>query len=153
MPSTEPENLTRTVDNAIHVVAAVIHHNKDSDLILISKRPQHVHQGGLWEFPGGKVDASETPHQALQRELKEELDIEITHAQPLMQLHHDYTDKHIFLDVWTVLAFEGQGVGMEGQECRWVSLQDLLSPTTQYQFPQANRPVLAKLQSMMGKKS
>ena len=65
-----------------------------------------------------------------------------------MQLHHDYSDKQIFLDIWTVTDFNGEARGMEGQECRWVLLQDLLSASSGYQFPQANQPVLEKLRHL-----
>ena len=145
MPNTEPDHPSVKVNSGVHVVAAVIQDNKTPSMILISKRSQNAHQGGLWEFPGGKVDPSETAYRALKRELKEELGIEITSAEPLMQLHHDYQDKKIFLDMWTVTDFNGEARGMEGQECRWVLLQDLLSASSVYQFPQANQPVLEKL--------
>ena len=148
MQSTEPNKSTAPSPHRIHVVAAVIRDSKTPPKILISKRLKHAHQGGLWEFPGGKVDAAETAYNALQRELKEELDIEVTRAQPLMQLHHDYSDKQIFLDIWTVTDFNGEARGMEGQECRWVLLQDLLSASSGYQFPQANQPVLEKLRHL-----
>ena len=151
MQSTEPNNSTAPSPHRIHVVAAVIRDSKTPPKILISKRLKDAHQGGLWEFPGGKVDAAEMPYNALQRELKEELGIELTRAQPLMQLHHDYSDKQIFLDIWTVTDFAGQARGMEGQECRWVSLEDLLSASTNYQFPEANKPVLEKLRLLMDK--
>ncbi len=148
MPNTEPDHPSVEVNSGVHVVAAVIQDNKTPSMILISKRSQNAHQGGLWEFPGGKVDPSETAYRALKRELKEELGIEITSAEPLMQLHHDYQDKKIFLDMWTVTDFNGEARGMEGQECRWVLLQDLLSASSGYQFPQANQPVLEKLRHL-----
>ena len=81
----------------IHVVAAVI---RSEGKILLSKRLDHVHQGGKWEFPGGKVETDEAVTAALVRELQEELAITPTDFQPLIQIHHDYPDKHIFLDVW-----------------------------------------------------
>ena len=151
MQSTEPNNSTAPSPHRIHVVAAIISDSKTPPKILISKRLKDVHQGGLWEFPGGKVDIAETAYNALQRELKEELDIEVTRAQPLMQLHHDYSDKQIFLDIWSVTDFTGDARGMEGQECRWVSLKELLSASSDYEFPEANKPILGKLRLLMDK--
>lgn len=131
----------------IHVVAAVIYAAPGMNQILIAKRPDHLHQGGLWEFPGGKVDQGESPRQALVRELQEELDINVTTAEPMMQLSHDYTDKQVLLDIWKVTGFEGQARGVEGQECRWVSLTEIVADNSEYQFPAANRAILARLKS------
>jgi len=131
----------------IHVVAAVIYAAPSMSQILIAKRPNHLHQGGLWEFPGGKVDQDESPRQALVRELQEELDINVTTAEPMMQLSHDYTDKQVLLDIWKVTGFEGQARGVEGQECRWVSLTEIVADNSEYQFPAANRAILARLKS------
>lgn len=132
----------------IHVVAAVIY-NSDADAILISKRPDHVHQGGFWEFPGGKVDPGEQANQALERELYEELAISVTVASPLMQVSHDYSDKQVLLDIWQVDDFQGQPQGMEGQLWQWVELKTLLAENSQYQFPAANQPILDRLASML----
>lgn len=122
----------------VHVAAAVITCNNK---ILIAKRPQHLHQGGLWEFPGGKVELDESIQDALVRELFEELDIEATHYTPLIRIPHDYGDKNVLLDVWRVTAFEGEPQGCEGQELRWVSVEELC----EYNFPAANRPILQSL--------
>lgn len=123
----------------VHVVAAVI--RGDSDSILIAKRPDHLHQGGLWEFPGGKVDDGEAVCDALARELDEELAIEVKAAEPFMEIHHDYSDKSVFLDIWTVEQFEGEPQGNEGQQVRWVSRNELRS----YDFPEANLAIIDKL--------
>lgn len=127
----------------IHVVAAVIYGKLNQ--ILIARRPDHLHQGGLWEFPGGKLEASETAYQGLVRELNEELAINVIAANPFMQVSHDYSDKHILLDVWQVTAFDGEARGAEGQECCWVSIETLLREDSEYAFPQANRPILGAL--------
>jgi 8-oxo-dGTP diphosphatase len=130
----------------IHVVAAVIV-SADQQQIFISRRADHLHQGGFWEFPGGKVEADESPESALARELFEELDIRIETAQPYMQVEHDYTDRQVFLDIWQVDSFTGTARGKEGQECRWVSLQELLieQPERLFHFPAANQPILDRL--------
>ena len=130
----------------IHVVAAVIV-SADQQQIFISRRADHLHQGGFWEFPGGKVEADESPESALARELFEELDIRVETAQPYMQVEHDYPDKQVFLDIWQVDSFTGTARGKEGQECRWISLQELLieQPERLFHFPAANQPILDRL--------
>ena len=131
----------------IHVVAAVIYAAPGMSQILIAKRPDHLDQGGLWEFPGGKVDKGESPWQALVRELREELDINVTTAEPMIQLSHDYSDKQVMLDIWQVTGFEGQARGVEGQECCWVSVAEILADNSDYPFPAANRVILERLKS------
>ena len=135
-------------NTSIHVAVGVIFDNQQSDQILIAKRPQHLHQGGLWEFPGGKVAAGEMVDQALKRELFEELGITVTQSQPLMQVEHNYSDKQVFLDIWTVTQYSGEARGLEGQECRWVAMQQLLCAESKYQFPEANKAILEKLKSL-----
>ncbi|MCB1919013.1 MAG: NUDIX domain-containing protein, partial [Candidatus Competibacteraceae bacterium] len=68
--------------------------------VLITRRPEHVHQGGLWEFPGGKVEEGEPVAAALSRELHEELGVTVESAEPWLHVRHDYSDKRVFLDVW-----------------------------------------------------
>ena len=131
----------------IQVVAAVIFRfdktlaQSENNHILIARRADHLHQGGLWEFPGGKVEKGETHHQSLVRELQEEINITITSASPMMQISHDYIDKSVTLDIWKVIEFEGNPEGAEGQEIRWVSMDELRD----YDFPAANQRILQKL--------
>lgn len=121
----------------IHVAAAVI--RSAEGLILLAKRPEDKHQGGLWEFPGGKVEEGEQVQQALARELEEELGIVPSSCRPLIQVRHDYPDKHVLLDVWEVTAFTGEPHGAEGQALAWVSPRQL----DDYDFPEANKPIVA----------
>jgi 8-oxo-dGTP diphosphatase len=74
--------------------------------VLIAQRPKGWHQGGLWEFPGGKVEPGEDGCAALQRELREELGIEITIARPLIRVRHRYADRAVLLDCWSPLDTE-----------------------------------------------
>ncbi len=120
----------------IHVAAAVI--RGADQRVLIARRPLDKHQGGLWEFPGGKVEADETVEAALARELHEELGIVVASARPLIQVRHDYPDKQVLLDVWEVLAFSGEPHGAEGQPLAWVAPDDLPA----YAFPAANQPII-----------
>lgn len=121
----------------VHVAAAVI--LAEDSRILIAKRPDDKHQGGLWEFPGGKVEEGEDARVALARELEEELGIQPAAARPLIQVRHDYPDKQVLLDVWEVSAFSGEPHGAEGQPLAWVTQRELLD----YEFPAANRPIVA----------
>lgn len=121
----------------VHVAAAVI--RGVDGRILIARRPEDKHQGGLWEFPGGKVEAGEAVSVALARELEEELASRPTASRPLIQIRHDYPDKQVLLDVWEVTAFTGEPHGAEGQPLAWVSERQLL----EYEFPAANTPIVA----------
>ena len=129
----------------IHVVAAII--VGPDQQIFISRRGDHLHQGGLWEFPGGKVEVGETPDAALARELFEEIDIHVTSSQPYMQVEHDYVDKKVLLDIWQVDNFSGDAHGKEGQQCRWLTLDQLLAPAVDNDlcFPAGNQPILQRL--------
>jgi 8-oxo-dGTP diphosphatase len=128
---------------AIAVVAAVILDAQQRCLLAL--RPKHKHQGGLWEFPGGKVEAGEAPLHALQRELHEELDLHVDRAEPLLVTTHDYGDKRVTLDVWVVCEFTGEPRGMEGQELGWYSLSELETLA----FPAANVPILRELRRLL----
>src|SRR3954465_8084222 len=77
----------------VHVAAAVIRGTDGK--ILIARRADTQHQGGLWEFPGGKVEPGEAVEAALARELQEELGITVEAARPLIKVTHDYPDKQI----------------------------------------------------------
>jgi 8-oxo-dGTP diphosphatase len=119
------------------VAAAVIRDREQR--VLIARRAESQHQGGLWEFPGGKLEPGEEPRAALVRELREELGIEVQVARPLIKLAHDYPDKQVLLDVWEVTAFSGEPRGLEGQPLAWVTARQLAG----YEFPAANRPIVA----------
>ena len=147
MLNTEPNKLPNIPADAVHVAVGVIFNSKQ-DQILIAKRPKHLHQGGLWEFPGGKVSSGEDIEHALTRELFEELGISGIKAEPLMHILHDYNDKKVYLDIWIIHQFSGQAQGKEGQQCKWVNLQDLLCEQSQYQFPAANLPILERLKTL-----
>ncbi|HID83475.1 MAG TPA: Nudix family hydrolase [Chromatiales bacterium] len=123
----------------IHVVAAVVIQN---NRVLIARRTGNVHQGGKWEFPGGKIENDESVTDALVRELKEELGIKVTRFRPLIKIRHEYSEKKVLLDVWQVDEFQGEAVGKEGQPVAWVLRETL----DQYEFPEANIPVLNALE-------
>lgn len=120
----------------VHVAVGVI--QDKSKRFLISKRLDSLHQGGLWEFPGGKLESSETVYDALCRELHEELNLHVQHAVPLIQISHQYIDKYVLLDVWLVDDFDGTAESQQQQDLKWVSLSDLKN----YTFPAANSAIL-----------
>ena len=125
-----------TRDEYLHVAAAVV--VDDAARILITRRHDHLHQGGLWEFPGGKVERGEAVPAALARELNEELGIHVKQARPLIRIPYHYPDRKVLLDVWRVEQFEGEAHGAEGQPLLWVEADHL----NQFAFPAANRPIV-----------
>jgi 8-oxo-dGTP diphosphatase len=123
----------------IHVAAGAVEDARGR--ILIAKRPDHVHQGGLWEFPGGKLEPGEAPEEGLARELREELGIRVQTSRPLIRVHHDYGDRHVLLDVHRISTFAGEPHGREGQPLAWVHPEDM-DPEI---FPAADRPIITAL--------
>ncbi len=113
--------------------------------VLLTRRAADVHQGGLWEFPGGKVEAGESVATALARELKEELGIAIGRTSPLLEVRHDYGDKQVFLDIHLVWEFEGEPSGLENQPLAWVPAAQLPA----YEYPAANAPIVEAVQQRL----
>lgn len=120
----------------VHVAVGVITRGA---CVLVSRRADHQHQGGLWEFPGGKVEADESVRNALARELKEELNVTVERAEPMLEVLHDYGDKAVRLDIWHVSAHTGEIKANEGQPWQWVDAGQLQS----LEFPAANKPIVA----------
>jgi len=109
--------------------------------VFITRRFPDSHQGGKWEFPGGKIEPGENTLSALQRELREELGIEVQDAHAYMQVRHAYPDRDVLLDVWRISRYQGTPHGREGQEAKWVACAEL----PQLEFPEADRPILRRL--------
>ena len=124
------------IPERIHVAAAAVF--DDRQRVLICRRSSHAHQGGLWEFPGGKLKPGETTESALRRELKEEVGINVISTRPLIRVYHDYPDRNVLLDVWHVEKFSGRAAGHEGQPIGWVFPGEL----GRYRFPAANTPII-----------
>jgi len=122
----------------IHVVAGVIRDARGR--ILLARRTIGRDLAGLWEFPGGKVEAGESPEDALVRELREELGIEASVGESVLRVPQQYPDKRLVLDVRRV-TFRGVPKGLDGQALAWSPLQALVK----YPMPPADRPVVAAL--------
>ncbi len=120
----------------LHVAVAAVFNAAGQ--VLLARRPAQVHQGGLWEFPGGKVEPGETVEEALVRELQEELGIRAGARRPLIQVVHDYPDRSVLLDVWRVDQFSGVARGREGQPLQWAAPEALPGVP----FPAANLPIV-----------
>ncbi|OGT34259.1 MAG: hypothetical protein A2W28_07050 [Gammaproteobacteria bacterium RBG_16_51_14] len=120
-----------------HVAVGVIY-NKKKDKVLITKRHEDAHQGGLWEFPGGKFENGEDINAALSRELSEEIGLVVEKARPLIRIRHDYPGQSVLLDVWRIDEWHGQIHSREGQLVEWVNIGDLSGRS----FPAADQAII-----------
>ncbi len=118
---------------------------KKGTSIFLTKRHEAAHQGGKWEFPGGKVETDETVAQALARELKEEVSIDVLACRPLMKVEHDYGDKQVVLDIFIVDQYAGEPKALEGNEQQWCDISLLAD----LDFPKANVAIVEQLQSTL----
>lgn len=125
------------MNERVEVVAAIV---VDScQRILMAQRADWQHQGGKWEFPGGKIEAGETHLQALARELEEEVDLKIDprFCELFKAVHHDYADKQVSLYFYLVKNVSGMAKGMEGQPVLWIDAKTL----SQLAIPDANKTI------------
>ena len=108
--------------------------------VLLAQRPTGKQMAGLWEFPGGKVESSETPETALIRELEEELGINTWKSclAPLTFASHAYDDFHLLMPLFVCRKWEGIPIARENQALKWVKKQDLRS----YKMPAADKPLV-----------
>jgi len=115
--------------------------------VLLAQRPAGKSMAGLWEFPGGKVEAGETPEDALVRELHEELGIETWSSclAPLTFASHTYDDFHLLMPLYACRKWDGIVQGKEGQELAWVRAQDL----NKYPMPPADIPIIPILRDWL----
>lgn len=121
------------------VVAAVIRDGKGR--VLLTQRPRDSHMGGLWEFPGGKIDDGEAPAEALERELEEELGLEITVGTPLTFAVHEEPGLRILLLFYDATIDRGFATARHGQAIRWVRPSELSS----YPTPPADAELVHRL--------
>ena len=115
--------------------------------ILIAQRPKGKSMAGLWEFPGGKVEAGERPEQSLIRELKEELGITVKEEclAPLTFASHLYPDFHLLMPLYVCRRWEGIVTGQEQQQLKWVRPADLKT----YPMPPADEPLISHLTTLV----
>ena len=115
--------------------------------VLLAQRPEGKSMAGLWEFPGGKVEAGETPEDTLIRELKEELGIDVTASclAPFTFASHTYDDFHLMMPLYVCRKWEGIPQPLEGQALKWVRPQDLRS----YPMPAADLPLIPILRDWL----
>ena len=116
--------------------------------VLIAQRPPGKQLGGLWEFPGGKIEAGERPERALVRELAEELGVTVKEEclAPLTFASHAYEDFHLLMPLYVCRRWEGFAQPREGQTLKWVHARDL----RQYPMPPADEPLLPPLVELLG---
>ena len=116
--------------------------NNKQGKILIDRRKEKGEMGGLWEFPGGKIEVGETIEECIKREIKEELDIEIRVGDRLTTITHSYKAFKVTLYVHNCQHLSGQPQPLECEEIRWVEAAQM----NQYQFPAANTQIIHLLQ-------
>ena len=118
---------------------------RDADnRVLLAERLGDPSFAGLWEFPGGKIDAGETSGNALKRELREELGIDIVAFHPMLEVQHDYADRHVNIDFFLISNWLGTPSGLQGQELKWVQVELL----DEAMLLPADGPVISALQKM-----
>src|SRR5579872_5725465 len=115
--------------------------------VLLAERPAGKSMAGLWEFPGGKVRVDETPEAALIRELKEELDIDVTASclAPFTFASHDYADFHLLMPLYVCRRWQGMVRPREDQRLAWVRPARL----AEYPMPPADKPLVAMLRDLL----
>lgn len=127
----------------IHVAVGVVINAENQ--ILVAQRHADADHGGLWEFPGGKVEPGEDVYEALCRELQEEVQLHVIAAKPLIKIPHEYKKYKVLLDTWVITSYSGEVCGAEGQIVRWINF-DLLKELT---MPAANQKIIAQLYPIM----
>jgi 8-oxo-dGTP diphosphatase len=130
----------------LRVVAAAL---LDGTRVLIAERPAGKHMAGWWEFPGGKVAAGESDGEALVRELREELDVEVRPLDEVARLRHDYPDRQVEVILWHAVITGGTPRGLDGQRFKWVDTYALGDE----RLLEADRPFIAALQALSSRRT
>ena len=123
----------------VRVAAGVL--RQPDGRVLLAQRPPGKIAAGRWEFPGGKIEAGETPRVALERELHEEIGIQVVAARPLLRLRHAYTERTVELDTWLIEGWQGEPRGLEAQALAWVQPQRI----REYDVLEADGPIIDAL--------
>jgi len=138
--------MAATAVSPVVLVAAVALIDPDGR-VLLAERPPGKHLAGMWEFPGGKVQAGETPEMALIRELDEELGIGV-HASclaPFTFASHAYPEFHLLMPLYVCRKWQGIVTAREGQRLKWVRSAQLAD----YSMPPADKPLVAMLRDLL----
>ena len=125
--------------SSIEVVAGALFDG--AGRVLIAQRPAGKALAGRWEFPGGKLHEGESPYDALVRELREELGVDVLEAARLMRYSHQYPGRVVWLDMWTVSRWRGEPRGLDGQALKWVEPARL----HEEDILEADQPIVAAL--------
>lgn len=133
-------SLIKPGSSPIPVVVGIL---KRNNTILVAQRAFGKSYGGYWEFPGGKIEPNESSRDALQRELKEELDIDVINAHFLFSYTHTYPERTVLLEVWLVTQFSGEPYGRENQILHWATMTEL----SQWQLLEGNKTIIEKINS------
>ena len=147
MPSIEASPKPTPPPQTVPVAVAVLVNARGE--VLLTRRHRKQHQGGLWEFPGGKFEAGEDVDAALRRELREELGVEVEAHEALLSVTHDYPERRVQLHVRRVSAYRGAARPREGQPMRWVAVHEL----HRYTFPAANAPIVQRVREWVAARS
>lgn len=115
--------------------------------VLIARRPDHAHQGGLWEFPGGTLESGETLEECLAREIHEELGLVVRVGRHVLSVRHAYPDRDVHLHFYYCTAVQGTPEARGCAEFRWVTVDELEA----FDFPPADRPLIDQLRTVAGR--
>lgn len=125
----------------LSVVLGVVSNSKNQ--VLMALRPPHVHLGGYWEFPGGKIEQGETAFAALQREMTEEVGIIINAARLILEFDYAQAERTFTFSAWQVTEYVGEPSGCEGQTIQWVDIEQLptlkMPPSNEEMWPKIKR--------------
>ncbi len=134
-PVVNPDSID---EDHIHVVAAIIWQPPARDRFLIAKRQQGKHLEHYWELPGGKIEAEESPWNALKREIAEEIDLRLVSGSPYLRVYFRYPERNILLDTWWIENYRGEPRALERQSLAWIGIDEI----DRYRFPPADEPIL-----------
>ena len=130
--------MSKSKKKHIYATAALImNHGK----LLITRRPKGSHLGGMWEFPGGKLESNETLRECLKREIREELGMDVSVNRLVLTVQQEYDERIVTLNFFECACFRGSPKSLEGQEVLWVDLEDL----RQYPFPPPDEKIIETL--------